>query len=85
VDELVQSAKENGITECGADALHRLVREFRKIWAIKLGPGTPAEDPPMRVQLRPGARPRRAAPRRWSAPATAFFLQRLETLRKLAH
>jgi hypothetical protein len=73
LDELVQRAKENGITDRGSDTLHRLVREFRDVWAIKLGPGAPADVRPMRMKLQTGARPRRAAPRRWSAPATAFI------------
>jgi hypothetical protein len=64
LDELVQRAKANGVTDHGADTLHRLVREFRDVWAMKLGPGAPADVPPMRVQLQSGARPRRAAPRR---------------------
>jgi Reverse transcriptase (RNA-dependent DNA polymerase) len=83
LDELVQRAKENGIADRGTDTLQRLVREFRVVWAIKLGPGAPADVPPMRVQLQSGARPRRAAPRRWSAPATAFISATTQNLEKI--
>jgi Reverse transcriptase (RNA-dependent DNA polymerase) len=79
----VQRAKENGITDHGADTFHRLVREFRDVWAIKLGPGAPADVPPMRVQLQSGARPRRAAPRRWSAPDTFFISATTRNLEKI--
>jgi hypothetical protein len=50
---LVQRARDNGMSSKGAETLNQLVREFRDIWAIKLGPGAPADVPPMRVQLKP--------------------------------
>jgi hypothetical protein len=37
----------------------------------------------MRVQLKPNARPRRAASRRWSAPATAFLAATTRNLEKI--
>jgi hypothetical protein len=73
----------NGMSRRGAETLNQLVREFRDIWAIKLGPGAPADVPPMRVKLKPNARPRRAANRRWSAPATAFLAATTRNLEKI--
>jgi hypothetical protein len=67
----------------GAETLTQLVREFRDIWAIKLGPGAPADVPHMRVQLKPNARPRRAANSRWSAPTTAFLAATTRNLDKI--
>jgi hypothetical protein len=83
LDGLVQRARVNGISARGAETLDQLVREFRDVWAIKLGPGAPADVPPMCVQLKPNARPRRAANRRWSAPATAFLAATTRKLEKI--
>jgi hypothetical protein len=83
LDELVQRASNNGMSIKGAEILNQLVRKFRDVWAIKLGPGAPADVPPMRVQLKPNARPRRAASRRWSAPATAFLAAATRNLEKI--
>jgi Reverse transcriptase (RNA-dependent DNA polymerase) len=80
---LVHRARDNGMSSKGAETLNQLVREFRVIWAIKLGPGAPADVPPMPVQLKPNARPRRAANRRWSAPATAFLAPKTGNLEKI--
>jgi RNase H-like domain found in reverse transcriptase/Reverse transcriptase (RNA-dependent DNA polymerase)/Integrase zinc binding domain/Integrase core domain/Aspartyl protease len=83
LDNLIQRARDNGMSSKGASALNQLVREFRDVWAIKLGPGAPADVPPMCVQLKPNARPRRAANRRWSAPATAFLAATTRNLEKI--
>jgi hypothetical protein len=80
---LVKRTRDNGMSGKGAETLNQLVREFRDIWAIKLGPGAPANVPPMRVQLKPNARPRRAAKRRWSAPSIAFLAAITRNLEKI--
>jgi Reverse transcriptase (RNA-dependent DNA polymerase) len=80
---LVQRAGDNGMSANGTDKLGDLIREFRDVWVIKLGPGEPADVPPMRVQLKPGAKPRRAPTRRWSVPATAFLPSTTRNLERI--
>jgi hypothetical protein len=50
--DLMQHARDNGMSSKGVETLNQLVREFRDIWAIKLGPDAQADVPPMRVQLK---------------------------------
>jgi hypothetical protein len=83
LEELVLQASNNGMSIKGEQTLNQLVCEFRDVWAVKHWRGAPADVPRMRVQLKPNARPRRAANRRWYAPATAFLAATTKNLEKI--
>jgi len=61
----LKEAAENGISATGLDTLSFLLREFRDIMCLVLGNDPPAKLEPMRVQLKPGARPVIARGRRY--------------------
>jgi hypothetical protein len=83
LENVVQRARDNGISSRGADTLNQLVREFRDVWAIKLGPGAPADVPPVFMQLNPNARQRRRPSDAGLLPPLRFWQRLLGIWRRL--
>jgi hypothetical protein len=70
---MIETAASNGMSVPHADSLGSLVREFKDIWRVSLGDGTPAKLPPLVVRLKPDAKPVRVKVRRYSMEQSAFL------------
>jgi hypothetical protein len=70
---MIEPAASNGMSAPHADSLGSLVREFKDIWRVSLGDGTPAKLPPLVVRLKPDAKPVRVKVRRYSMKQSAFL------------
>jgi hypothetical protein len=70
---MIETAASNGMSAPHADSLGSLVRQFKDIWRVSLGDGTPAKLPPLVVRLKPDAKPKRVKVRRYSMGQSAFL------------
>lgn len=64
---ILEKAESNGISACGKQRLNRLLRKYRKVFRIRLGPGPPAKVEPMRISIDPNAVPFLTKLRRYPA------------------
>ncbi len=71
--EIIKDAIDNGISEEGSRKLKSMIHEFRDCFRINLGNDPPAKVRPLKVELKPGARPIKCPQRRYS-PAQKVFI-----------
>ena len=69
-----------GLTQDECSLLTSTVYEYRDIFRVRLGREPPARVAPMRVQLKPGAKPTRARPRQYSPEKRQFLMQFFDNL-----
>ncbi|KAG3239380.1 hypothetical protein PI124_g15680 [Phytophthora idaei] len=72
VDDLVEKAKRKGFPRKLLPQLRRLATRF-DIWRLKLGDDPPARVPPMKIRLKPGAKPYRCKARRYPPEVRRFL------------
>ena len=65
LEEGVEEASRNGLTDKGRVCLRRILDENVKVFGTKLGTSPPADIKPFEVQLKQNARPVRASQRRY--------------------
>jgi hypothetical protein len=79
VDNMLSNAMNTGIlSEAGNAKLKEFVYKHRDIWALKMGAGEQANVPPLRIQLKPGAKPVRVSTRTYSPPQMRFMEAKLK-------
>jgi hypothetical protein len=78
--DLVTRAVAAGFPDALAPQLRELVFEFVDIFRVRLGPDPPARVPPLRVTLKPDARPATCKPRQYSAAKQAFHQEYYQQL-----
>lgn len=81
LEKLVQEAVDNGISEKGQGRLRSMLDKYRGIFRLRLGNDPPADVDPMKIVLKPGAKPVRAKPRRYSTDGRKFmerYVQRIQ-------
>ena len=88
IEEMIQRAISNGISSEGQASLREICSENSEIFCIKMPPGEPADVEPLKLELKPDARPVRCAPRRYADKASEFIssttrnLERVDFLRR---
>ena len=77
---MFQRAADGGMSVEGLAGLKALVEEFADVFLVRLGNKPPARVPPMRVELKPGARPFQARPRHYSEAQRQWLRKYLHAL-----
>ena len=83
LDASIEQAVRDGFPLEYKKDLQSLVREYRDIFRSQLGSDPPAKIPPMKISLKPGAKPYRAKPRKYSPSQAAFLRKKVEQLLEL--
>lgn len=73
LNKLVEEAARLGAKESVVEGFRTLVHEFFDVWRVRLGVDPPVDVPPMVVKLKEGAKPIRAATRRYPPLARDFM------------
>ena len=81
IRKMLQRALDAGLPSCHKEELKDIVMEY-DIWRSKLGPDPPAKVPPMKINLKPDAKPTKAANRRYPPMYREFMHKRLTELEK---
>ena len=71
------------MSEEGLNILRAMLREFKDIFRASMGPDPPARIDPLRLLMKKGCIPRRAAQRRYAAPQKAFISSTIKNLEKV--
>lgn len=80
LENIVQEAKTNGITDTGAIQLTHMLHDFKDVFRINLNPDPPAKVAPLRIKVKENGGPRRSPQRRY-APMQRVFIA--NTIRQL--
>ena len=83
LNEKVEAARQNGMSDSGAHELAALLAELIHIFRTKLGSDPPADLQPMKIHLLPGAKPFRARIRRYPPPQAALIRRKADELLRL--
>lgn len=67
----------------GFERLKAILHRYKKVWALKLGSQPPSKLPPMKIELKPGAKPVRPPPRTYSPPQLYFMKKKMVVLESL--
>jgi len=73
----------NGLSPHGQERVTSMLRKYRDVFRIKLGPDPPAKVAPLRIKIKEEARPYRSPQRRYAPPQHAFIsttVQKLEAV-----
>ena len=77
---IVENAKNNGISDNGKNRLINLLRKYRDVFRIKLGPDEPAKVPPLVITPAEGAQPYRSPQRRYAPMQREFITRTIKEL-----
>lgn len=78
---LLDKAASEGISDQGKVRLREMLKKYRDVFRVRLGPGPPADVEPMHLTLKPNAVPHIAKPRRYTPDQKRFmegYVQRLD-------
>lgn len=83
LNERVQEARNNGLSEQGTERLRAILRKHINCFGIKLGTHPPARIEPFDVKLKPDAKPYRASQRRYGPIQQRFIEETIRNLEKI--
>jgi len=83
LNEKVEEARKNGLSDTGCETLKDLLIEFDDVVKLKLDAGKPADIEPLRVNLKPDAIPVRSKQRRYPPAKKEFMTNYVQQLLKL--
>ena len=77
---IVSNAEESGISISGSNRLKNLLRKYRNVFRIKLGPDPPAKVAPLVISCSEKAKPFRSPQRRYAPSQREFIIQTIREL-----
>ena len=83
INNMLEKAVENGLPEEYREDLSTLLDKYAHIFRSSLGNDPPANVTPMRIRLKPNAKPVRAAFRRYSPPQLQFIRRKIAQLEEI--
>ncbi|KAE9267331.1 hypothetical protein PF008_g31381 [Phytophthora fragariae] len=72
VEKMIESAVQKGFPKESVPRLRRIATRY-DIWRLRLGDDPPARVPPMKIRLKPGAKPYRCKPRKYPPEVRRFL------------
>ncbi|XXQ36816.1 Integrase catalytic domain-containing protein [Plasmodiophora brassicae] len=82
MDGMVERALRNGLPQAMGKSLRKLVRRYRDVWRMSIGPDGPARVTPFVTELKPDAEPYRCRARKYSMEDSAFMEEFVAQLKK---
>ena len=78
--DLLTTAEANGISKTGHEKLKSMLKEYKDVFRVRLGPGPPARVDPMRISLLPDAPPCITKLRRYPVEQREYMSKFVHTL-----